>query len=253
VSEQPLEPATEAALRESIRRFGVLVPVVRDQHGRLLDGHHRARLADELGISYRVDELIVENDDHAAEITRTLNEDRRHVPAEARRPMVAALREDGHSIRAIAETVGVGKSTVADDLKKFPVRARTPESRRLLTPDEKAAIVRRAAAGEKQREIAADLGVNPSAVSKVVNDARRAAGAAPRPSPPPQKRDQTARLLKKVQDAVAAWREAEDEWWLTIPEAARRARVLADLIPFLEERRTKYAGHGSKLLGEDKR
>src|SRR4051812_39932626 len=46
----PLEPATEAALRASIERFGVLVPVTFDQRGRILDGHHRWRMAAELGV-----------------------------------------------------------------------------------------------------------------------------------------------------------------------------------------------------------
>jgi hypothetical protein len=62
-----LDPATEAALRASIERFGVLVPVVRDQHGRTIDGHHRARIADELGVAYPSDTVQVDDDDQARE------------------------------------------------------------------------------------------------------------------------------------------------------------------------------------------
>ncbi len=50
----PLPPAVEAALRASIDRFGVLVPVAKDQHGNITDGHHRVRIADELGIEYPI-------------------------------------------------------------------------------------------------------------------------------------------------------------------------------------------------------
>src|SRR4051812_43707008 len=38
------------ALKTDIAARGVLVPVVVDQHGRLLDGHHRRQAAIELGI-----------------------------------------------------------------------------------------------------------------------------------------------------------------------------------------------------------
>ena len=38
------------ALKESIRQYGVLVPIVRDEVGLLIDGHHRSRACEELGI-----------------------------------------------------------------------------------------------------------------------------------------------------------------------------------------------------------
>ncbi|MGH9187583.1 MAG: ParB N-terminal domain-containing protein [Acidimicrobiales bacterium] len=44
----PLPAPLEAALRASIERFGVLVPVVKDAAGDIIDGHHRQRIADEL-------------------------------------------------------------------------------------------------------------------------------------------------------------------------------------------------------------
>jgi ParB family chromosome partitioning protein len=98
----PLDVATEAALRASIERFGVLVPVVHDQHGRILDGHHRSRLADALGVRYRVDTVRVADDAEAQAVARSLNVDRRHLSAAQRREIAAALRAEGHSLRAIA-------------------------------------------------------------------------------------------------------------------------------------------------------
>lgn len=111
-----LPPHIEAALRESIVKFGVLVPVAKDQHGRILDGHHRSRLADELGVRYRVDVIVVEDDVHAAEIARTLNSDRRQLSEEQRREVAAVLRSEGHSLRAIAAAVGVSAKTIHQDL-----------------------------------------------------------------------------------------------------------------------------------------
>lgn len=110
-----LPPHIEAALRASIERFGVLVPVVRDQHGRTLDGHHRARIAKSMGVEPRVDVVRVRDDDEAREIAHTLNSDRRHLTPEQRREVAVALREQGHSYRAIAGALGVSTGTVRTD------------------------------------------------------------------------------------------------------------------------------------------
>lgn len=111
-----LDAATEAALRESIVRFGVLVPVVLDQHGEIIDGHHRSRLAGEVGVEFPKDVRHVSDEEEALELARTLNSDRRHLTPEQRKEVVAVLRQKGHSTRAIAGAVGVGKSQVAKDL-----------------------------------------------------------------------------------------------------------------------------------------
>lgn len=106
----------EAALRTSIKLHGVMMPVAVDQHGRILDGHHRKRLAEELGVGYITKTFKVRDDAHAVELARTLNEDRRQVPPEERRQQVADLRHEGHSERAIAGALGVSKTTVHKDL-----------------------------------------------------------------------------------------------------------------------------------------
>lgn len=113
-----LPAAVESALRESIQRFGVLVPVAVDQHGNVLDGHHRQRIAAELGVEVRVDVHQVADETEAREIARTLNSDRRHLTDEQRRDVVAALRSQGHSLRAIAGAVGVDKRTVQRDITR---------------------------------------------------------------------------------------------------------------------------------------
>lgn len=79
-----LAPAVESALRESIRRFGVIVPVVVDQDGRVIDGHHRCDIALELGVECPTIVRHVDGDDHAAELARTLNMDRRHLDPDVR-------------------------------------------------------------------------------------------------------------------------------------------------------------------------
>ncbi|MBA3361859.1 MAG: ParB N-terminal domain-containing protein, partial [Acidimicrobiia bacterium] len=74
-----LDKATEAALRASIRRFGVIVPVVQTPEGRILDGHHRVRIAREEGVEFPIRYQKVRDDEEAREIAITLNADRRHL------------------------------------------------------------------------------------------------------------------------------------------------------------------------------
>ena len=123
-----LDYATEAALRASIKTHGVLVPIVEDQHGRTLDGHHRRRLADQLGVPYDINVIETRDDGHARELSVTLNADRRHLTPEQRKAAAATLREEGHSLRAIGGALGVSEGTIRADLKQ--VRSATH-----LTPD----------------------------------------------------------------------------------------------------------------------
>lgn len=115
----PLPAATEAALRESIRRFGVLVPVVKDQQGRILDGHHRSRIADQEGVQFDVMTLDIEDEEQARDIAFTLNADRRQLDSDQRKEVVAALRRAGHSFRAIADAIGASKSQVERDASEI--------------------------------------------------------------------------------------------------------------------------------------
>lgn len=106
----------EDALRASIERFGVLVPVSVDQDGNILDGHHRKRIAEELKVPY--DRLIrhCADDDERREIAHTLNADRRQMTDEQRKAVAVELRQQGHSLRAIAGAVGTSLGTVQRDL-----------------------------------------------------------------------------------------------------------------------------------------
>ncbi len=123
----PLDTATEAALRASVERFGVLVPIVVDQDGELLDGHHRSRIAVELGAECPARVHHVADDEERREIARTLNEDRRMLTREQRLPVVKALREEGHSYRAISGALGVSEKTAWEDARAEGVTPVTPE------------------------------------------------------------------------------------------------------------------------------
>lgn len=115
-----------AALKADIAARGVMVPVEYDETGAVLDGHHRLRACEELGITEWP--RIVRgglSDEDKLEHVLTLNLARRHLSREQRRELVGNLRERGWSFRRIGERLGVHHDTVADDLSVvgFP----TPE------------------------------------------------------------------------------------------------------------------------------
>ena len=102
------------ALRADIFANGVLVPVVKDQHGRIIDGNHRAAIAAELGIDYPVQTVEVADDADAVTLAVALNCTRRHLTREQVRAIIAneIARCPGDSDRAIARRVGCSPSTV---------------------------------------------------------------------------------------------------------------------------------------------
>jgi hypothetical protein len=118
---QVMPPLTEdeyASLREDIMIRGVLVPVEKDEAGNILDGHHRVRICEELGIkdypvTIRPGLTEADKRNHA----RAINCLRRHLDAAKRAPHIAQLRSEGWSFRRIAEAVGVNEKTVRNDLK----------------------------------------------------------------------------------------------------------------------------------------
>lgn len=104
-----------ASLKADIGLRGVLVPVEYDEHGNILDGHHRVQICGELGITewprfVRSGLTEEEKRQHA----RQLNLARRHLDrAQKRELIVAQLKETPEkSNRQIAAALGVNHETV---------------------------------------------------------------------------------------------------------------------------------------------
>ena len=112
----PLSDEQRHLLRRSIKESGVLEPVVFDENGEILDGHHRVEIAEELGIDYprRVMKGLDEADKQTYALT--VNVARRQLTQSERGSLVAQLRSRGMSIRAIAKATGINRETVRRDL-----------------------------------------------------------------------------------------------------------------------------------------
>src|SRR5690606_21604024 len=97
-----LSPDEYEALKADIAARGVQVPVEYDEHGKILDGHHRVRACLELGIKDWPS--IIRGgmaEEEKIEHVLVLNLHRRHLTREQRRELVARLRAQGWSLRRI--------------------------------------------------------------------------------------------------------------------------------------------------------
>lgn len=113
-----LSPEEYESLKQDIRARGVQVPVeICADTNAILDGHHRVRIAKELGVSYpRILRAGLSEDDREQHAL-ILNFRRRHLTRVQRRDVVAALSRRGWSSRRIATATGISSPTVLRDLR----------------------------------------------------------------------------------------------------------------------------------------
>jgi len=111
-----LSPDEFAQLKADIAERGVLVPVEYDEHGNVLDGHHRLKACAEMGITAwpRLVRIGWTEDQKRAH-ARALNLARRHLTQEQRRALIREQLKDTPttSDRQIARALGVDHKTVS--------------------------------------------------------------------------------------------------------------------------------------------
>lgn len=134
-----------AALKADIARRGVLVPIEYDEAGNLLDGHHRKRACDALGLKdYPTVVRRFASDDEKEEHVVTLNVRRRHLTNEQKRKWAGwyLKRHPEWTDRKVGREVGLDNKTVAslrndlvksEEIPHFSERA-DPRTGRLSQP-----------------------------------------------------------------------------------------------------------------------
>jgi len=111
----PLSPDEYAMLKESIRRYGVRVPIVVDQAGKVIDGWYREKACRELGKCCPREVRYFDTDAERLQVAISLNSTRRHLNRQQRRELIATYLKcdprinDSH----LGEIIGVSKNTVA--------------------------------------------------------------------------------------------------------------------------------------------
>ena len=112
-----LTPEEYAALKDSINKNGLLVPILVDEVGDVIDGHNRKKICEELRIDCQTQTFTgLEHDDIGKRtLARKLNIARRHLNQEQKRQLIDEHLEENHrrSDRAIAEDIGVDHKTVS--------------------------------------------------------------------------------------------------------------------------------------------
>lgn len=110
-------------LKEDIQSRGVMVPVEYDEEGNILDGHHRVKICQELGIT-TWPRLIRRGLTEWEKIIhiRKLNQARRHMTKEEREASWAEMRKEGMTYQAIADVDGtVSRNTVRNALNDVKI------------------------------------------------------------------------------------------------------------------------------------
>ena len=122
----PLTPEEYEQLKADIALRGVIVPILLDAHGNVIDGHHRRQIARELGEHIICPEETLDcSEEEARDLAVVLNTHRRQLSRDQRREAVAQLvklgpavhligarRNAGLSQRAAAEAIGVSRDVL---------------------------------------------------------------------------------------------------------------------------------------------
>lgn len=135
----PLSPEEYQELHDSIKEQGVLEPIHIDSDGVIIDGHHRSKIASELGVPCPVithDEL-----DEAGKrsLAFTLNLKRRHLNREQRRALIAeSLKSDPQlSNNQHAKRTGASDKTVKSVRDDLVAGSEIPNLTEYRAPDGK--------------------------------------------------------------------------------------------------------------------
>jgi len=145
---QPHPPLSEdeyAALKEDIRKNGQIVPILIDEDGNILDGHHRNRICGELGIPRRFEVVPDLPDDNAKmEFALRVGNLRRHLSNEQKRELVRSelQRNPNRTDAFIAGILGVSASMVNRHRHDLAEEARREAETADWTPEYRAAIER---------------------------------------------------------------------------------------------------------------
>jgi len=114
-----LSPEAYAALKADIEANGVQIPADVDEEGNYLDGIHRKRICEELGIDCptRVRPGLTEEQKRA--YAWRVNLMRRHLSRAQKREIARSLRLEGWTQQAIAQALAIGQATVSHWIGEF--------------------------------------------------------------------------------------------------------------------------------------
>ena len=181
----PLKSSELEALTADIKANGVLHPVVIDEYGNILDGHHRyaidrnapTRVVSGLSPDEKIAYTI-----RANVARRNLSSEQTREIAKQQKQIAANLREADPkkwTQQAVGALLGVAHTTVSswfitNSSNGNTYKTPTPDARVKLNTPAKEVIAVRVESGESQQQIAADFGVSQATVSNIAKKANEA-------------------------------------------------------------------------------
>jgi ParB-like chromosome segregation protein Spo0J len=174
----PLTTVERETLKADIKKNGVLVPVVIDEEGNILDGHNRYAIKKDAP-TITINGL---SDDEKQAFVIRANFNRRNLSPTQKSEILAKQKALAKSFREadakkwtqkrVAELLGVSQQSVAKWFSSNTTSSKatkpTPDARVKVNTAAKKAIAKRVKAGESQAQVAADFGVSQKTVSNVV-------------------------------------------------------------------------------------
>ena len=151
-------------LKSSIDESGVEVPIVVDQDGEIIDGFHRQKACDELGVFCPREVRHFESEAQRFELILSLNCRRRQLNREQKRKLIEAYltRDAQIADNFLGELIGVSKNTVADVRVELESTCQIDKFTKLRGKDGK---VRR-----RQKRIVANTANEATKAAKIIGD-----------------------------------------------------------------------------------
>lgn len=143
----PLTPEEYTALEASILEHGILSPVITDEAGVILDGHHRSKIASEHSLSCPKQIVYGKTDTEKRTMALSLNLDRRHLNREQKRALVAeSVKADPQMADNVhAKRTGSSDKTVTSIREELEATSEIPKFDKTIGADGKERPARRSA------------------------------------------------------------------------------------------------------------
>lgn len=107
------------ALWESIRVRGVIDPIILDEEGNIIDGHHRWQICVDMGVECPSKTVEGLTEEQKQDLALELNLHRRHLTKEQKKELAISLREQGWTQERIGKVTGTPQQTVSRWLKEI--------------------------------------------------------------------------------------------------------------------------------------
>jgi ParB-like chromosome segregation protein Spo0J len=133
----PLSPDEYKSLEESVLAHGILVPIIVDEDGVVIDGHHRQKIAREHDVPCPREVKAGFTDTEKRTMVLSLNIDRRHLTREQRRGLVAeSIKKDPQlSDREHGRRTGVDHKTAGKVRDALESTGEIPQSGSRVSAD----------------------------------------------------------------------------------------------------------------------